>query len=362
MTPTTDRYQPDYAVSPGTVLAERLAAQGLSQAEFARRCERSPKLISEIVAGRASVGPETALQFERVLDVAAHIWLGMESDYRLHQTRLADEEQIQGDVAWVQRFPTREMAERGLVTATTGAKCVSELLSFFGVASVRAWKARYDKMTVAYRHSPSFGSDPATLAVWLREVEVRASKQPCAAYDGAMFRSTLQALRRLTRKPVPDAIRRSRELCASAGVAVVLVKPLSEMRVSGAAWWPSVRNPVVALTMRHKTDDQLWFSIFHEAAHILLHRKRDVFVDGPSRNDDATEQAADRWATNFLIPQPAWQRFVGQGDLRIAAVRGFADRQGIAPGIVVGRLQHEGQVPWNSMLNTLKVKLRWADE
>lgn len=88
MTPTSYPYRPDYAVSPGSVLAERLAAQGLSQAELARRCGWSPKLVSELVAGKASLEPETALQLERVLDVAAHIWLGMESDYRLRQTRL----------------------------------------------------------------------------------------------------------------------------------------------------------------------------------------------------------------------------------------------------------------------------------
>lgn len=362
MTPTSYPYRPDYAVSPGSVLAERLAAQGLSQAELARRCGRSPKLVSELVAGKASLEPETALQLERVLDVAAHIWLGMESDYRLHQTRLADEEQIQGDVAWARRFPTREMAKRGLVAATTGAACVSELLSFFGVASVPAWKARYDKMTVAYRHSPSFESDPATLAVWMREVELRALNQHCGPYDGAMFKRALKEVRRRTRASVPETLEKSRALCNSAGVALAVVKPLSRMRLSGAAWWPSARNPVVALTARHKTDDQLWFSMFHEAAHILLHRRRDVFVDGSGGNNDATEQEANRWAASFLIPSPAWRRFVGHGDFGQVAVDRFAREQGIAPGIVVGRLQHEGRTPWNSALNALKVKLKWADE
>ena len=82
MDTATCKYQPDYAVSPGSVLAERLAAHGISQAELARRCGRSPKLISEIIAGKASIEPKTALQLERVLDVAAHIWLGIEADYR----------------------------------------------------------------------------------------------------------------------------------------------------------------------------------------------------------------------------------------------------------------------------------------
>ena len=79
----TNEYRPDYAVPPGWVLEERLEAQGISQAEFARRCGRSPKLISEIISGKASLEPATALQFERVLGVDASLWLGIEAAYRL---------------------------------------------------------------------------------------------------------------------------------------------------------------------------------------------------------------------------------------------------------------------------------------
>ncbi len=83
----TDRYRPDYAVPPGWVLEERLDVLDMSHAEFARRCGHSPKLISEIISGEASVEPGIALQFEKVLGVDASIWLGIESEYKLHQAR-----------------------------------------------------------------------------------------------------------------------------------------------------------------------------------------------------------------------------------------------------------------------------------
>lgn len=82
-------YEPDYAASPGSVLDEHLSARGFSHAEFARRCSRSAKLISEIVSGKAPVEPATALQFERVLGVSACIWLGIEADYRKGQDEKA---------------------------------------------------------------------------------------------------------------------------------------------------------------------------------------------------------------------------------------------------------------------------------
>ena len=85
MATTTTQYEPDYAVPPGWVLKDRLDAQGMTPAELARRCGRSAKLISEIVAGKAPIEPRTALQFEKVLGVDAEIWLGIETDYQLQR-------------------------------------------------------------------------------------------------------------------------------------------------------------------------------------------------------------------------------------------------------------------------------------
>ena len=81
MATALNQFNPDYAVPPGWILEERLEVQGISHAEFARRCGRSPKLISEIISGKAPLEPETALQFEKVLGVDASIWLGIETDY-----------------------------------------------------------------------------------------------------------------------------------------------------------------------------------------------------------------------------------------------------------------------------------------
>ena len=90
MATTTYQFQPDYAVPPGWVLEEHLEVQGITQAEFARRCGCPPQLISEIIAGTAPVEAETALLFEKELGLAASIWLGIERDYRLHQMRIAE--------------------------------------------------------------------------------------------------------------------------------------------------------------------------------------------------------------------------------------------------------------------------------
>ena len=83
-------FQPDYAAAPGAVLAERLAVWGMSQAEFARRCGRSPSHISRIIAGTAPVTPETARQLAAATDLKAEVWLNMERDYRAHLARQSE--------------------------------------------------------------------------------------------------------------------------------------------------------------------------------------------------------------------------------------------------------------------------------
>ena len=359
MPAATNRYEPDYAVPPGHVLKERLDAQGMTPAEFARRCGRSAKLISEIVAGKAPIEPRTALQFEKVLGVDAGIWLGIETDYRLQRMRAAaaDEEAAAG--AWSKSFPLRELAKRGIKPAA-GGDMVSALLTFFGVASVDAWHVKYGAASVAYRHSPSFDSDSFALAAWLRLAEIDAAGQACTRYRPSAFREALRQVRRLTRAPAPESLEEARQLCNRAGVTLSLVKPLPRTRLSGAAWWPSARRPAIALSGRHKTDDHLWFSLFHEAAHILLHGKKNVFVDGTDADGDVQETEANDWAADFLLPRPDWRRFVDGGLYDRASVLRFADEQEVAPGIVVGSLQHAGHLPWNR-LNSLKIRLRWTD-
>ncbi len=356
------QFQPDYAVSPGWVLEERLEVQGISHAEFARRCDRSPKLISEIIAGKAPIVPQTAVQFEMVLGVDASIWLGIEADYRLHKIRADAEKQAEAYSSWSRSFPIRDLVKRGVIrkTATKG-KDVSELLTFFGVASLNAWKMKYENVNIAFRHSPSFESDRAALSAWLRLTEIDAQDQNCDSYNVTRFKKALARVRRLTQTPVQEALKHTRELFNKAGVALSLVKPLPKTRVSGAAWWVSPSRPVVALSVRYKTDDHLWFSLFHEAAHIILHGKKNVYVDGSNGESDEIETEADRWANGFLIPSTAWNDFVTRGSFRSTDVHSFADELKIAPGIVVGRLQHTKHIPW-SYLNGLKTRLRWSDE
>ena len=73
----------DYASHPGSLLAEELEVREMSQRELARQMGRPYQVVNEIVRGRKAITAETALQLEVVLEIKAHIWLGLQADYDL---------------------------------------------------------------------------------------------------------------------------------------------------------------------------------------------------------------------------------------------------------------------------------------
>ena len=80
----------DLPVPPGEYIEEVLLELGMSKEELARRMDRSSVKLSAILKGKEAITPETALQLEKILGVAAHIWNGLESEYRLTLARTID--------------------------------------------------------------------------------------------------------------------------------------------------------------------------------------------------------------------------------------------------------------------------------
>jgi len=85
----TERNWPDVAIPPGEVLAEELAARGLTQSRLARLMHRPIQVINEIIRGRKRITGATALELADALGTSAELWIRLEADYELTKARLA---------------------------------------------------------------------------------------------------------------------------------------------------------------------------------------------------------------------------------------------------------------------------------
>ncbi len=358
-----NEYHPDYVSSPGETLLETLETIGMSQAELAKRMGRPVKTINEIIQKKAAITAETALQLEQVLHVPASFWLRREQQYRESLARLAEEQRLTSWVAWLTEIPVREMMRRGWIPPCTNKpQQVFETLKFFGVASPEAWRDVWEHKVIEYRKSTALASNLGAVAAWLRQGEIEAQEIVCAPYNAGAFRNALMHIRALTAEPVSFFQGELVRLCSGAGVAVVFVQELPKTGICGATQWLTSTKALVQLSLRYKTDDHLWFTFFHEAGHILRHGKRQVFLEIDQKDRKEAEEEANTFASNILIDSIPWQRFIAHDSYRTkAGIKEFAQNVGIAPGIVVGRLQHEKRLPFDHC-NELKRRLEWKLE
>jgi HTH-type transcriptional regulator / antitoxin HigA len=358
-------FSPEYCVAPGETLRETLDTLGLSQADLAERTGRPKKTINEIIQAKAAITPETALQFERVLGVPASLWINLEHQYRTGIARAAEREELAKHLPWMEQFPLRLMIQREWVTHKEDrVEMLREVLRFFGVASPNAWTDVWDSVrkATAYRQAARHKQiDFGAVAAWLRQGEIEGRARECKPFDATKFKSALREIRGLTTADPQVFCKRIQELCADAGVAVVFVPELPRTRLFGAARWIAPDKALIQLSLFLKRDDQLWFSFFHEAAHILLHGRRDVFIDGPNATSDQQEAEANTFARNILITPEQYAEFVRAADLSRDAVVAFAKRIALAPGIVVGRLQHEKLLEYGRLTDLFR-PLKWSSE
>lgn len=357
-----NQFVPDYAVHPGEILEEILEAQGISKSEFAERSGLTPKTISWIITGKNPVTSESAIVFERVLGIAAETWNNLDAGFRLFQARRKASQSLDEAIEWSKKFPLAELIKRGAIPDVKDARGkAAALLNFFRVKDPNAWMTRYGNMSVAFYKSAAFKSNYEAVVSWLRLAEIQAEVIEMEVYDVDSFKTALSEIRSLTDKEPGVFEPRMRELCAKSGVALVFVSELSGTHLSGATRWLSREKAMIALSLRHKSNDHFWFTFYHEAGHIIKGGKKDVYIDEEAGSMTKQEQEANKFAAANLIPESEYREFVKQhSEPTKGNVREFAKSVGIASGIVVGRLQHDKIISF-SWFNDLKVALKLVE-
>lgn len=330
---------------PGETLAEILDELEMSQAQLAKRTGLSTKLINQIIKGGAAITAETAILLERATGSPAAVWSNLEGAYRVHQSRVTEEARLAEDLGWLEQLPVKEMIGRGCIEHhERPVDILREVCNFFGVANRNAWEVLWQKPT-AYRRSRAFTSDPGAVAAWLRIGELRATQIECRPFNRQGLIEELSDLRRLTIEQSPSIwVPQLTARCAEVGVAVVFEPEISGARIAGAARWLTPEKALVQLSLRHKWSDIFWFTLFHELGHLLLHSKKDVFINDQGPHSGA-EQEADAFASQLLIPRQYEARLgvlANESDVEV-----FAHEIGVGSDIVVGRLQFERRWPYN---------------
>ena len=335
------------ATPPGATIKEQLNDRGMSQKEFAARMDMSEKHISKLINGEVQLTPEVAVRLEMVLGVPAKFWNNLEAIYREKLIKVAAENTMDADEILAKQLPYSEMAKFGWVPETRDAKeKVMNLRKYFEVVELSLLESKQITKIACRRLAVTEKGDFALLA-WAQEAKIKARSIETSPINIKGLIGMIPQIRTMTVLKPKEFCPKIKSMLAECGIALVFLPHLKGSFLQGASFMDG-NKIVVGLTARGKDADKFWFSLFHELAHIVLGHTGQL--DGTTDQD---EKDADSWARDTLIPEKAFEEFKKDAFFSLASIQIFAKTLGIAPGIVVGRLQNEGYIK-HSMMNELK--------
>jgi len=352
-------YEPEWASPPGHTIADVLRRKGLDEATFADMVGERQEVVAELLAGRQKITKEIARALAECLGASETFWLNRESQYRDDLTRhrlLVDDDLSE----WLADIPVTELINLDWIPSVGPRDRLAAVLDFFGVDSIEGWRKTYRGLAsaVSFRTSPIFGSHLGAVLSWLRRGEVLAKGQTKRALSVSMLEERLPKMRALTREKDPERFLPAlRALCNEAGIALVVAPTPKRCRASGATWMAANGSAICILSHRYGTDDQFWFTFFHEMGHLVLHSERSLFLEDGDDVVGSDEVEANEFAARLLIPSQ-WAVQLQQVPKAHKDVVRLARAIGVSPGIVVGQMQHERLLP-PQWLNKLKRSFKW---
>ena len=340
-----NQYHPQISFHPGETLAEKLEELGMGPKEFAIRSGKPEKTVIAILKSKSSITPEMAVQFEHVLKIPAHFWLNMQRSYDEYIARQERQDLLAESTNWAKNFPITDMVKKGWLPAkTTIEEKTSELLAFFSISNHNSWEDYYFKqqLKVAFRISLAHTKEPYAISAWLRKGELQAAELPTKHYENRNFKESLPKIKSIMAKHPDNFFRQLQQVCLESGVKVVHTPCINKAPINGSTRWIN-DTPLIQLTGRYKRYDNFWFTFFHEAGHILLHGKKDIFLENIdySEKDKQKEKEADNFAIKWTLSKEEQAEILQRFRITIEDVIEFAEKFNTHPSIIIGRLQHE---------------------
>ncbi|XVJ48773.1 ImmA/IrrE family metallo-endopeptidase [Pseudomonas sp. UBT] len=353
-------FKPSQLIPPGETISDILEERKITTSDFAQGIGVAYEIASKLLIGEFVINNELAVILSGVLGASPSFWLNREESYRAQLSELNTPLTSEED-SWLKEIPVSTMQKNGWIPKVAyPAQNLRNCLSFFDVPDISSWKKIYTSGSelAAFRTSPAFDPKLGAVAAWLRQGEIEADFIDCSPWDKDRFYAVLQEARCLTTQEDPNIfIPELQKIFAACGVAVVIARTPDGCQASGATKFISDEKAMLMLSFRHLSDDHFWFTLFHEAAHLILHGDV-VFVESEHCSDSVQEQEANTFSADFLIPVEYKSELKSLGS-DIRKILKFSKRLGVSPGIVVGQLQYLGIVK-HYHLQKLKVRYKWA--
>lgn len=344
----------EYVIAPGETLLELLETNCMTQLDLANKTGITKKTINEIIKGKAPITPATALKLEYVFNIRASFWNNLESDYRESLERKKDMDSIIEDEKYLINIPYLEMSKRNwdyIEKTKDPIEKVINLRKFFGVASLSFDTELKKKLAFRKKDNENFSLE--SLYCFLRYGEIESNKDKYPKFNTELLKEKVKEIRLLANTSFLENLHNIKEILRDCGVSLVYEPHLPHTYINGVSYKISCDKAIIMISDRGKRDDILWFTLFHEIAHLIKHSKKEIFIDDDNIDKTEIELEADNYAKNILIKDTEYNNFIKNNKYTEKQIKDFAKANNVNTGIIIGRLQKDGIVGWSDFNNLI---------
>lgn len=349
-------YHDMIAFHPGYYIKEIVGESGLTQEDFAKRLDTTPKNLSLLIRGEQSLSIDIAMKLSRMLGTSVNYWLNLQNAYDALIAEFGWEKELDEERIIFENLSYKYFKDNFGLPDLPRKKDeqIKQVREFLKVATLSVLAKR--DMAVSFRSSTEELTQASTIKAnaMVQIATNKALKIEAPRFNRTKFEEAIDYALTLTKNHAgfyPLIYNAFRE----AGVIFVILPNLTGSKINGAT--KKIGNKVMLMVNdRRLSADSFWFTLFHEIGHIL---NGDYGISFETETGEQ-EAAADKYAEDTLIPKELYQKFIRDNEkFDLYLIKNFADQIDRDPGIVLGRLQNDGKVRFDDWtLSSLRHKYR----
>lgn len=348
-------YDDKIAFHPGYYIKEIVEESGLTQEDFAKRLDTTPKNLSLLIRGEQNLSIDIAMKLSRMTGTSVSYWLNLQNAYDALIAGFKSKEELARERKIFSYLDYKYFREYFNLPDLPRKKDeqIVQVRNFLNVSTLTVFKK--PDMTVSFRSATGEMSEANIIKanIMVQIATNIALETEAPKFDKSLFEEAVRYALTLT-KDHSTFYPLIKEAFCKVGVIFVILPNISGSKINGAT--KKVGNNIMLLVNdRRLNSDTFWFTLFHEIGHIM---NGDYGISFDSESGEQ-EEIADKYAEDMLIPCDQYQQFIAENRFDIQSIRRFAKRIDRDPGIVLGRLMNDGKVSYDDWsLNPLRHKYK----
>lgn len=347
-------YKDKVAFHPGYYIKELVDESGLTQEDFAKRLDTTPKNLSILIRGEQSLSRDIAMKLSRLSGTSIAYWLNLQKAYDTLIAEFDSDKELEEEKKVFELLDYKYFRTNFKLRdyPRNKVKQIVETREFLNVSTLRVLEKK--DMAVNFRSKVDISEAGIVKANAMVQIATNiALGKEAPKYDKKKFDEAVSyALSQTTNhKGFLDNIKKA---FFDAGVVLVVLPNIPSSNTNGAT--KKVGNSIMLMVNdRRLYADTFWFTLFHEIGHIM----NGDFGISFDKEKGAIEEKADLFAQNILIDAEEYKMFLKNRRFDAESIRRFAKKIDRDPGIVLGRLQNDGKVGYTDRnLNMLRHKYK----